>query len=610
MLPHNSIHNFYAGYDKSQFDNLNGESLNQAPNQLLANDIYLENKLNNTNTLLNSLNNSFGGLSDTIAEDVDLAIANSSSAKSTSNLVLSVNEKSWLANASTGEGNSEILRMMGASGIFSVRQYTYDTAFNPSKRLFEINYGSIGVHDHPNYEGMAGSAEYSAIANGYYVRSRHNDYRFRSPANSPASYLATQTNLTPPVPAGILSLPTGCNTDGTVDIINNTQAKYIKNIKTDNPQDCVWELSYMEIWLEAFTSSLADPFDSFRHSIDANSIEEALNKALYLNAGGHKNRLENIPYFPTVVRTVDSNGLPIMATVKYRVLTQKVATLAEIPYNEIESINGTTNLNSFKLLKDLQTKHHYNYANWTNLSKSRRARFEMTGGLLKSLCEKLYGMDGMNSYSNESYDQYGLEDNLTKYGTSTLLNASMYNHDYSMIGRDASGRSNAHRGFNDPNLFVAKTTHDKVIDGFTYMIPLEMVLRTPAESWNPYNIPHVTVTGGGTMATDPLSGWNYNRYNFKIPSAIYTITGLPSDSADTYKSAFVQTPNHGVQKVRASGINIHDYDGHRRRFPIFASYHDYNKGNAEVLAMKTEMKLVLKEILAGTLTNDDIDKAF
>ena len=606
MLPHSSIHNFYQGYDKSKFDNLNGDSLNQAPNQLLANDIYLnqQSDLNKSNTA--TLTNTVNGF----ASSISTANSNSLIAKDKADLVLSVNEKSWLANASTGEGNSEILRMMGASGIFSVRQYTYDTAFNPSKRPFEINYASIGQHDHANYEGMAGSAEYSAIANGYYVRSRHNDYRFRSPANSPASYLATQTNSTPPVPTSVLSLPSGCNIDGTVDVINNTQAKYIKNVKTNNPQDCTWEMSYMEVWLEAFTSTLDDPFDSFRHSIDANTIEEALNKALYLNAGGHKNRLENIPYFPTVVRTVDINGLPIMATVKYRVLTQKVATLAEVPYNETESINGTTNSNSFKLLKDLQTKHHYNYTNWTDLSKSRRARFEMKDGLLQSLCEKIYGMDGMGSYSNESYDQYGLEDNLTEYGTSTLLNASKYTHAYSMVDDDASGRNNAHRGFNDPNLFVAKTKHSKVIDGFTYLIPLEMVLRTPAETWNPYNIPSVAVTGGGILVTDPLSGWNLNLYNFKIPSAVHTATGLPSDSADTYKSAFVRTPAHGIQNVRASGINVHDYDGYRRRFPIFASFHDFNKGNAEVLAMKTEMKLVLKEILAGTLTNDDIDKAF
>lgn len=39
MLSYNSIHNFYASYDKSKFHNLNGNSLNQALNKLNNTDL-------------------------------------------------------------------------------------------------------------------------------------------------------------------------------------------------------------------------------------------------------------------------------------------------------------------------------------------------------------------------------------------------------------------------------------------------------------------------------------------------------------------------------------------------------------------------------------------
>lgn len=45
-LPNDTIFNFYEGNDVSQYDWGTGENLNRAPNQLLANDAYLEDRIN------------------------------------------------------------------------------------------------------------------------------------------------------------------------------------------------------------------------------------------------------------------------------------------------------------------------------------------------------------------------------------------------------------------------------------------------------------------------------------------------------------------------------------------------------------------------------------
>lgn len=256
---------------------------------------------------------------------------------------------------------------------------------------------------------------------------------------------------------------------------------------------------------------------------------------------------------------------------------------------------------------------------WADLVRSGWATFDLEPGKLLELCERVPGMMGQGASITESYTQYGFNDTLTVYGGTATLNAAYYNHNYSML-TDASGRDSAHRGFNDPNLFVAKTDDTQVIDGFSYMIPLELVLRTPREGWNPYGAvsttdPTLGGTRSGLTAASPLEGWWYNKYNFTLPADMFA--GTPSsgtDAADTYSSAYVNTPS-GVKYMNGSGINLFDYNestvlGHRKRFAIFAEFQDYSIPGSDLELYKKAMKVILKKIRAGTATDADIDNLY
>lgn len=560
--------------------------------------------------------------------------------------LLNVFETTALSYSSIIEYNAEILRMMGASGLYSTRQYTFSEPFNPKERVFGVTYNAMGQHNHPNYRGMPGTAELSAIINGYYIRTRHNDYRMFAPVKG--GYLARKEILPPPVPASVLSLPIGTYNDTNPSA---SQYGYMKNIYNTSPEDCVFFLSYLEIWFEKNTSSTGDYTDSFRHSVDANSMREAIEKAIYLNSSGHKNRLENIPFSPIIVRRVNKYGEIEVCTLRYRINSFPVATLSTnnvtktlyfsdgtpltltlkaLPFNALKAAQGIIdNTNKFKVRKDLRqvlrdNKNFYDSSRtWENLvNTSARVTFDLEKGLLKDLCQMLPGLMGVGSYLEESYNQYGLNDTLTVYNNPNVkLNAAYYNHEYSFLQRDASNRSNAHRGFNDPNLFVAKTNNEEVMDGVSYMIPLELVLRTPRESWNPYNVPlksHAEITANGrdgTTQSKALNGYHYDEYNFTLPNDLFS--GQPdigTDVADTISSAWVLDGNGISRLMRASGINIFDYhDGtqaHRKRFAVFPEFFDYSKSSSDLEIYKSSLKEVLKKVINGTATIADIEKLY
>jgi len=79
------------------------------------------------------------------------------------------------------EQQAEILRGMGQSGIYMTRQYTYN-AKEPENRRFAGSYAVENQHNHSDIFIIPGTAELTAIINGYYIRTRHNDYRLVKPA--------------------------------------------------------------------------------------------------------------------------------------------------------------------------------------------------------------------------------------------------------------------------------------------------------------------------------------------------------------------------------------------------------------------------------------------
>ena len=561
--------------------------------------------------------------------------------------ILNALETKNVSSSSIIEMMAEINRMNGASGIIGMRQYTHSVYGDPGERVWDVNIGGVSMHNHPNYRSMPGSAEFTAMLNGYYIRSRHNDYRAFSPVTNPTNYLARKEILPCEVPAAVSALPMGSGLGSATPFAPGTQYEYMKNVLTNNPQDCTYLMSYIECWWEVFDNNdVGDHTDSFRHAIDAANMRQALDKALFFNQGGHKNRKENIPYEPIMIRKVNDDGsntiavfryrinvypvatpatTPVTKTLKYKDGTSITLTLQPLPYDKTKAVNGVIDAtNAFKLRKELrqrwrQRRKETNVRSWAQIIDTRYASFDLDPNTMIALCESIPGIDGPNHNLLEKYTDYGITDTITDFGTTNPRNSVFYNRNFSFLNDDAAGRSNAHRGFNDPNMFVAMTDSPKVVGGFTYMIPYELVLYTPRDFWNPDNLPDLgsraAVNGGGTITgtqTDPYPGIHYDEYYYMMPSDMYDINNLPGiDPADTRNQAWVINPATGTAKhYLASGVNIFDYDMSRRRFAINPVYGNFSKAACDLHLLKKELKLLLKNILAGTATAADIDNAF
>jgi len=608
--------------------------------------------------------------------------------------VFNMMERDFLAEAAQEEGYAEFLRSQGASGIVNTRQYQADRTFELGYRVHDVSYAALNIHNHPNYKSQPGMAELAACINGYYFRTRHMDYAMAYPIQG--RYLERVALNAPELPSAIAALPTGMNPDGSINF-TNTQAGYMRDVKTANPQDCQWHLAYLECWLEqSEDDALADPAESFRHSNDAVGYRDMFEKGRYLNASGHKNRLENLSYQPFTVRYVDAQGVPRFGTLQYRinsypvgdlralggaeqsprfvvgnsnshyhslevVLTSAqmtsiksgvplelttsldfghthpvrvtwdgtqyqaldlhaghqhpVAVIADsngrLPYNEAKAVAGTIdNTNRFKLVRDLRSRAHQ--SSWANLAKSRMARFECAD--LLALCEKLPGLEGDGAVLEESYTQYGLNDVLDAHNGAGRLNAARYNRRYKFNRGDASGRVAANRGFNDPTLFVAKTSHPRVVGGFSWMIPLELILRTPRENWNPYSLPTgdyaalkaEEAAGHGTQAK-PFRGVNALHFYYGTPVGVVPEVPGQVDPADTANTAWVKDAAGTPRQVLGNGIRVHDVDGMRQRFPIYPLFGDGGYSQTQQHFLRKTLTDLLKKAAAGTLTAADID---
>lgn len=650
----------------------------------------LTQRLDNTLSQLDNLGGN--GNQDLPADSFDgIHAANSSHSLPVFNMV----ERGWLSNASYQEGMAELIRMQGASGIAGTRQYT-GGGFELGERVTDVSYAALNIHNHPNYQSQPGMAEVSACINGYYFRTRHNDYRNMYPVQG--NYLAREYLNAPSIPASVLAMPTGVNEEASLDFTPGTQAEYFKNIKSDNKQDCIWHLSYLECWIETLQAdNFDDPADSFRHANDGDSLKKIFDKGRYLNASGHKNRLENIPYQPMRVSYVDEFGVPQFGVLKYRINTYPVATLEDrggvasprfivgnsashyhelattltaqqmsdlqtgaiselvlvtstvfshqhdikvtwngtrfnaldlhpahqhpvtviqptngkLPFDKAKAIVGTIdNTNRFRLVRDLRSRSKHD--SWQSLIDSRMARFECAD--LESLCEKLPGMQGEGAFLTEEYNQYGLNDTLQN-NNGELLNAAYYNRSYKFNRNDASGRVNANRGYNDPTLFVAKNTHTKVLGGFSWMIPLELLLRTPREHWNPYQLPegdHAALrsedaAGKGTSSASPFSGTHIKHFFYGTPKSLFADIVSPTDAADTTDSAWVADSNGTARLVNGNGIRVHDIDGMRQRYPVYPVHFDYSAEATQRHWLKDSIKDLFKKAASGTLTINDVD---
>lgn len=197
-----------------------------------------------------------------------------------------------------------------------------------------------------------------------------------------------------------------------------------------------------------------------------------------------------------------------------------------------------------------------------------------------------------SSYGSTAYTIHSTPGNMTK------LNTARYHRWYKIEDKDAMGQKNVHRGFSDPNLFVAQTTsphisglyqhscikhrephHHTVTtctdleERFTYAIPLEVVYLTPLLTWNPYNIQHTTSmknadihhiihgpngTRNGGMTKDKAYNGTHNKLYYRTPVEFFSSKGsVDHDRADTAKGSVGVLDQQGqVRQMVASGIRI------------------------------------------------------
>lgn len=473
------------------------------------------------------------------------------------------------------ELQAELLRGLGQSGVYQTRSYHFggDDAFD---RPWSESFAPASIHNHPNFKGTPGMGEFTAVLNGYYVRTRHNDYRLKRPADVGSAFLATQDVDAPPVPAAIAGA-------GSVD----AQIAALRGLFRDYqggafPGGFGWTLAYLEVWFEAYQETVSDTYDSFRHQQYVTTVGAALREVLKYNYGGYKNPTENVAFEPPVVRFLDESGRPVMARLRYRIAAVDVSELGDLRQALVP------------------------VDDWAQSARTGRApaRFKIPEaangpGMLDALMQKVPGLDGTGAVLTESYGTAVIKE----YGGAMPANAAYYRR-FNTGATDAANRNNFRRGFNDPTLFVAMTSRSEVcpmtVSGqtwrFSYAMPLELILRTPLERWNPHAIAEVaSVSGAGTQAS-PYSGVNGNARFYRVPAAFYGTEMSFTDPADTGGSAAYVTAGNGqAVQVRAAGIHvalpsIPGVGSVRCRYPIYPVFHEGSHAQGQVEAMRRELE--------------------
>ena len=150
------------------------------------------------------------------------------------------------------------------------------------------------------------------------------------------------------------------------------------------------------------------------------------------------------------------------------------------------------------------------------------------------------------------------------------------------------------------------------------MFPIELILKSPLEHWNPHNVPAVSRTtlqaekaaGQGKDQATPYTGYNLNEFYYKTPFSMFSDSGL-TDPADTSREAWITDGSGAAVKTWASGQWIFTPDNSQRlRFPCYPLSQDFSYESGQMENLKPIIKSLLKDIVAGTITIDQIDEAF
>mmetsp|Transcript_1473 Transcript_1473/g.3241 ORF Transcript_1473/g.3241 Transcript_1473/m.3241 type:complete len:785 (+) Transcript_1473:159-2513(+) len=513
--------------------------------------------------------------------------------------------------------SEEKRRMAGGSGATKVR--TLSGGSQPYNMGSFTSPGLMSMHNHANGWKTVGLGEFAAVVNGVSFRTRHNDYSLKMPHRTESGYHQTQDIPRPPVPPSVLQQPD-------VDAQITEMRQYFKAFKDQDVTLRDYKpyfkpvLCYMETgWEKLDQDDLTEPFESDRHHIAATGWSDLVEKVRFFDLSGGKDTLENIPWLPTAVFDIDIEHGRLMSRLAkwgYRILCHP--------------IDGDVETARLHLVEDAHVRmfgqNRFRMEEDSFFSRSARFRVDPRLGLdqvlskpdaevqmgrnyLDLLMEQIPGKDNYPAdLRNEVMDSTtsrlepylpGDPDRATKgtainaQHTSGPLNTGYYSR-YFQGSLDAMGRSNQRRGFNDPTLWAAMTTHDsqanisminsgsrirpgqvclvpgtdepcpRISQRWTYATPVEIIYLTPLFEWNPYDLPTVEkstdVTGNG-KAESPLSAAVKKDTFYRTPAGFFgsCAAGIdePPDSADTDREALWVADSSGVaRQVVASGQQI------------------------------------------------------
>eukprot|EP01064_Diplonema_japonicum_P023961 TRINITY_DN343_c1_g1_i2.p1 TRINITY_DN343_c1_g1~~TRINITY_DN343_c1_g1_i2.p1 ORF type:complete len:593 (+),score=117.56 TRINITY_DN343_c1_g1_i2:929-2707(+) len=363
------------------------------------------------------------------------------------------------------------VREQGQSGVTFVRSYGQGSHAYHSNSF--TGGGAIGMHNHANTRHTMGMGEFGAVLNGVQFTTRHNDYSLLEPNNNLT--VAEFTSSWPPKAKGIdfPEVPPSVTAAGNTNAQAAEMREYFRAFHTQNVTHRDFRdyfkpvLCYLEgAWVEAH-NDVAEPFASERHHVDADSWSDLNDKNNFLFQNGQKNNRENLPYLPSAIRSMLENGdetfEPRLAQWFYRIsckpMNQHISTKRFRARNDLHVQLRFSKPATRK--ETAKTKHAVFDLNPTKESKWKEDAPWPKGltnyEFIDSLMEQVSGFDGPNGDLVDT--SFG--STCGEYKGSQALNTAKYSRYYSMLEKDAMGRTEKKRAFND-YMFAAQTTHKKV----------------------------------------------------------------------------------------------------------------------------------------------------
>ena len=436
-----------------------------------------------------------------------------------------------------------ILRNTFSTGIFST-PYAYK---NPTERPYKNDYTTswsyLGIHNHSDYWNMPGMGKLIININGYILETRHNDYIITK-KDSNGNYIENPPPQSP---------------NYSINQMRDLFRRYLnRSLTNDEKRLFRWDLTYLEAFfvrLDSPDDKIRDLFHSFRHALPEAPVSQ-INKIFYSASDrGVKTRFENVAEVPIFT---DREGN--IWALYWTIATQP-----------LEQFNGA-------LWNDLIKEYDLEEYKYETDFYSPRKKFLFKN--LNILDQIITSVPGLTP-SEEIYEVVVPKFDIA-IRTPDDKPLNYYHRGYKYGGPDAVNQILHIFGINDPNLFVAFNNRDDIRFNVSFMIPLELILRTPLETWNPYNLQFSPQTqGNGTQSNPWTSVYKIRRY-YLTPAQFYAGTNTSSTVADTVSGArYVKDPNGNIRAVMPSGVwitlpEIKDVGKIRIRFPVAPDAIEYS----------------------------------